>query len=453
MSTLLDLDPRTLAAHPSNIRTDLGDLEELSGSLAAAGGIGLIQPVVVAPVDGGYLIVAGHRRAMAAVQAGLQTVPCVVREDLAGLAPEQIAAMLADTTHKPLTASEESSGYAQLAAFDGWTPQRIAKATGRRTEHVQRALILHRLPAQARAAADRGALTLDDAERLDQFSDDQKALDRILTKSGAWGIRHAIDEEIRKRDAKARQQATRAELTEAGVKIIKRPKEFRWGSREAAATDLVDQAGNRLVDDEVRTKPGFAAVVETSYSGDPLVTIVCEDPEAWGYRRLRGTNYVPPAEAARREEEKQANQVWRAEMNDARHIRHAFLAETFGTAKSAKTARLDALRDILAEPNLLTEPDDTHADLYRHVVGADPDTIDIAAAGEARLSRLLIARWVIAHEQNLADCEPDHHWRAKPELACAWLDRLVAAGYELSQAEGTLCARLTPTDDDTEENE
>ena len=42
---------------------------------------GVLSPVLVRPMpDGGYQMVAGHRRKMAAELAGLPTVPCIIRE-------------------------------------------------------------------------------------------------------------------------------------------------------------------------------------------------------------------------------------------------------------------------------------------------------------------------------------------------------------------------------------
>ena len=43
---LVQLDPRTLAAHPANIRTDLGDVTELAASIRS---VGVLEPIVVVP--------------------------------------------------------------------------------------------------------------------------------------------------------------------------------------------------------------------------------------------------------------------------------------------------------------------------------------------------------------------------------------------------------------------
>ncbi|MFD0785514.1 ParB N-terminal domain-containing protein, partial [Micromonospora azadirachtae] len=54
---LAQIDPRELVAHPTNLRTQLGDLTELRASIAASG---VLQALTVVPEDGGMRIVAGH---------------------------------------------------------------------------------------------------------------------------------------------------------------------------------------------------------------------------------------------------------------------------------------------------------------------------------------------------------------------------------------------------------
>jgi len=123
---LLQLDPKALAAHPDNVRTDLGDLSDFVKTIPV---VGILQPLTVARTeDGGYRILAGHRRCAAAVEAGLATVPCVERSDL-GEGAEAVTAMIIENERrKDLMPAERARGYQQLAGF-GLTPAAIAKRT------------------------------------------------------------------------------------------------------------------------------------------------------------------------------------------------------------------------------------------------------------------------------------------------------------------------------------
>ena len=63
--------------HPFKVRMD-ESMTELTDSVKERG---VLSPVLVRPMpDGGYQMVAGHRRKVAAELADLPTVPCIVRE-------------------------------------------------------------------------------------------------------------------------------------------------------------------------------------------------------------------------------------------------------------------------------------------------------------------------------------------------------------------------------------
>src|SRR5512144_636166 len=126
--SLVWLDPASLVAHPCNARSEIGDVEELASSIAVAG---VIEPLVVIPLpDGTMRILAGHRRALAAMTAGVEKVPCLVRADLVDSEGDQLAAALCENTARTnLSGLDEARAYAQLSAFPGWDPGRIAQVT------------------------------------------------------------------------------------------------------------------------------------------------------------------------------------------------------------------------------------------------------------------------------------------------------------------------------------
>ncbi|MBI3735947.1 ParB N-terminal domain-containing protein, partial [Candidatus Sumerlaeota bacterium] len=74
MLRLADIEPDM-----TQPRIDLGDVGDLSASIREHG---LIQPLVVSPIDGvKYRIIAGARRHEACRLAGLTIVPAIVRTD------------------------------------------------------------------------------------------------------------------------------------------------------------------------------------------------------------------------------------------------------------------------------------------------------------------------------------------------------------------------------------
>ncbi|NMG42561.1 ParB/RepB/Spo0J family partition protein [Aromatoleum toluvorans] len=108
-------------------RMDPGSLEELAASIKAQG---IMQPILVRPVDGsGYEIIAGERRWRAAQIAELGEVPCLVREipDEAALA----MSLIENIQREDLNPLEEASGIQRLIDEFGMTHQQAADAVGR----------------------------------------------------------------------------------------------------------------------------------------------------------------------------------------------------------------------------------------------------------------------------------------------------------------------------------
>ena len=72
--SLSDLHPFT--SHPFQVRDD----EEMDRMVDSVKEYGVMTPAIVRPrMEGGYEIVAGHRRCHASQRAGLDTMPCIVR--------------------------------------------------------------------------------------------------------------------------------------------------------------------------------------------------------------------------------------------------------------------------------------------------------------------------------------------------------------------------------------
>ncbi|MFJ1510940.1 ParB/RepB/Spo0J family partition protein [Cellulosimicrobium funkei] len=145
--------------NPANVRTDLGNLDELAASLRA---VGLLQPLVVKKrANGGWTIVDGHRRYQAALLAGVRALPCVARRDDDG----DTAVMLAAAMHKQLSPLEQADAFARLRRR-GMSPATIAARTGYSAATVRGRLALLDLPAEARALIESGELSTTDATAL-----------------------------------------------------------------------------------------------------------------------------------------------------------------------------------------------------------------------------------------------------------------------------------------------
>ena len=101
--------------------------EEALGALAESiREVGILQPVLVRPVDDGYELIAGERRWRAARRVGLQTIPALVRETDDAAALEH--ALVENLHRDDLNALEEAAAYQQLIEDFGLTHEAVATA-------------------------------------------------------------------------------------------------------------------------------------------------------------------------------------------------------------------------------------------------------------------------------------------------------------------------------------
>jgi ParB family transcriptional regulator, chromosome partitioning protein len=116
--------------------------EGLAGSIKAQG---LLQPVVVRPrAAGGYELIAGERRWRAARQAGVETVPALVRE--ADDRDSLLLALVENVAREQLSAVEEARAYAVLLDEFGLSLGDVAERVGRSKPAVSNRLRLLELP-------------------------------------------------------------------------------------------------------------------------------------------------------------------------------------------------------------------------------------------------------------------------------------------------------------------
>jgi ParB family transcriptional regulator, chromosome partitioning protein len=137
-------------------------LGELAASIKAQG---LMQPVLVRPVErGGYELIAGERRWRAAQMAGLESVPALVREvpDEAALA----MGLIENIQRENLNAMEEATGLQRLVQEFKMTHQQAADAVGRSRSAATNLLRLLNLAKPVQAKVMEGVLEMGHARAL-----------------------------------------------------------------------------------------------------------------------------------------------------------------------------------------------------------------------------------------------------------------------------------------------
>jgi ParB family chromosome partitioning protein len=141
---------------------DTASLEDLAASIKAQG---LMQPILVRPVDGGrHEIIAGERRWRAARMAGLAEVPVLVRNvgDNAALA----MALIENIQREDLNPLEEAAGIRRLIDEFGMTHEAAAQSIGRSRSAVSNLLRLLGLSAPVRELLESGGIEMGHARAL-----------------------------------------------------------------------------------------------------------------------------------------------------------------------------------------------------------------------------------------------------------------------------------------------
>src|SRR4051812_230302 len=143
-------------------------LEELAASIKSQG---IVQPIVVRPVEGAapgesqrYEIIAGERRWRAAQIAGLAVIPAVIRR-----VPDEAAiamALIENIQREDLNPLEEARALERLISEFGITHQQAADAVGRSRAAVSNLLRLLELPQEITAFVERRELEMGHARAL-----------------------------------------------------------------------------------------------------------------------------------------------------------------------------------------------------------------------------------------------------------------------------------------------
>lgn len=152
-----------IVANQFQPRKDFDDeaLEELMQSIKQ---YGVLQPVLVRKTLAGYELIAGERRLRASKQAGLKTVPAIIREYSDSEMTE--IALIENLQREDLTAIEEAAAYNKLLTSFGLTQEELAKKVGKSRSHIANFIRLLSLPQIIQDYVSRGTIAMGQARPL-----------------------------------------------------------------------------------------------------------------------------------------------------------------------------------------------------------------------------------------------------------------------------------------------
>lgn len=125
---------------------------------------GILQPLLVREVDGGFELIAGERRMRAAQAAGLSAVPVIVMDAADHDALE--LALMENLQREDLNVMEEAAGYQLLAERFTVTQEQIAERVGKARASVTNTMRLLSLPPEVQGMLRSGELSAGHAKVL-----------------------------------------------------------------------------------------------------------------------------------------------------------------------------------------------------------------------------------------------------------------------------------------------
>ncbi len=222
-----DVTIESVAPNPDQPRSTF-DQEALDGLAASISEVGVLQPIVVRPSGDTYVLVAGERRLRAASQAGLSTIPAVIRGE-SDSRTNLTEALVENIQREDLNPLEEAAAFQELLEEYGMTHDEIAGQVGRSRSAVTNTIRLLQLPAKIQALLITKELSAGHARALLGSEDEAYAI-HIAQRSVAegWSVRR-VEEAIRLR-------ATQGHTSSVRSKKI----------RPAAIIELEDRLQERL---------------------------------------------------------------------------------------------------------------------------------------------------------------------------------------------------------------
>ncbi|MGP5071690.1 ParB/RepB/Spo0J family partition protein [Arthrobacter rhombi] len=414
-STFENMQIEKLRNHDENIRSVIGEIDELADSIKAQG---ILQPLTVAPhptLDGDFTVIAGHRRLQAAKRAGLSYVPVVINHSLVSKA-DQITAMLVENLQRAdITTIDEAKAYQQLE-LEGLNLNKIAKATGRARKTVVERLKLTKLSEQTQEKVAGHQVTLEKALDLARFAEYPEIVERLESNLSSYSWTYDVKSAERQIEwLEVTRPALEKAAEEAGVVRMDRPEGQRWQWGNKYNVVDTDQMGV-----EEAVEGGFALVLDEE-----------SNRQQYGYwmrERIAEPVREPSAEDIARAKASEERDQMIKDLATARDVETDFLAEKIGTPPKGVAQVLGArlVQDVIDD------------DTIKNLLGLDPADEDYGFVMRKLTADQLLLLLVV--DQFRVDVGAFHEWNPNAYWSAGrmknWADiRENHLGYTLTPIE------------------
>lgn len=158
-----DLAVSEIDPNPYQTRNQFDEqaLSELAASISANG---IVQPIIVRPINGRYQLIAGERRWRAAQKIGREFIPAVIKQ----VSNEQAMEMtiVENLQREGLNPMEEARAFDRLSREFNLTQEQMSQRTGKDRASIANLIRLLRLPESVQQYIEKGELTAGHAKVL-----------------------------------------------------------------------------------------------------------------------------------------------------------------------------------------------------------------------------------------------------------------------------------------------
>ncbi len=198
------------------------EINELAASIRERG---ILQPLLVSRDGSGYVLIAGERRLRAALKAGIDRVP-VILKDVDDRSRQEIA-LIENIQRQDLNIVEEAQAYEDLISTYGYTQDEVAGKVGKTRSVITNALRILRLPQSIRTDLLENRITMGHARAY-------LGVEKV-------SLQEEAHKKVKKKGLSVRQ-------TEALINSLKTPKRTKRQKTQEADVQL------QLIQDELRKR-------------------------------------------------------------------------------------------------------------------------------------------------------------------------------------------------------
>ncbi len=168
LNDIVEIPLKEIRSNPYQPRKTFNEesIKELASSIKE---YGIVQPIIVKKAIKGYELIAGERRTKAALMAGLETIPAIIKEFNDQEMME--IALIENIQREDLNPIDEAIAYQNIIELNHMTQEEFAHRFGKSRSYVTNMLGLLKLPNTTKELVKTGKLSMGHARALSKLSD------------------------------------------------------------------------------------------------------------------------------------------------------------------------------------------------------------------------------------------------------------------------------------------